>query len=341
MIAACAQDGAAQPIKAFTVRLDSDSRDESPEASRYARLLGLEHIVKTITANDALTLVEDAVATCGEPFADYSLFPTMLIAGEAAKEVKVILSGDGGDELFWGYGERFGSVIKAAGDFRQPQWLRNLRWFLKKYVNVGDGYYNLRYPSIGSYYLEKHSRMPVKLMNRVFPELKGWPESFEDFTYHGWRRNETAQWLRYNEFTMHLAMVLLKVDRASMHHALEVRVPLLDREVIDAALRFSWQDCLHLDTQKGKLPLRRLLKDKVSFQTLEKKGFEVPMDRWIVTSLYPLLEDTVLSRDNLLGYEINPREIRRLIEAHKLKKINLGSTLWLLLSLALWERKYY
>jgi asparagine synthase (glutamine-hydrolysing) len=135
-------------------------------------------------------------------------------------------------------------------------------------------------------------------------------------------------------------MVLLKMDRASMHNSLETRIPFLDREVIEVASKINWDSCLNFDTMTGKIPLRKLLKQKTSYQTTKKKGFGVPMDRWIRTSLRPLFEELVLNRDDILGMEINKLQMKVLFDEHCGARANHSWGLWPLLSLAIWEQKY-
>jgi len=96
-------------------------------------------------------------------------------------------------------------------------------------------------------------------------------------------------------------MILLKVDRASMYHSLEVRVPLLDKEVIEVATRVDWRSCLDLERTIGKLPLRYALARHVQHQTLTKRGFAVPMGSWLRGPLRPIFEDVVLEKRELLG----------------------------------------
>jgi asparagine synthase (glutamine-hydrolysing) len=108
-------------------------------------------------------------------------------------------------------------------------------------------------------------------------------------------------------------MVLIKVDRASMHNSLEVRVPLLDREVIDVALKIDWRDCLHAGQNIGKSPLRHTLARAVECQTFTKRGFEVPMTKWLRTSLKEMFEEHVLKRTDILGLEINRAALCRLL----------------------------
>ena len=134
-------------------------------------------------------------------------------------------------------------------------------------------------------------------------------------------------------------MVLLKVDRASMHHALEVRVPLLDREVVDVASGVDWRASLDPARDLGKLPLRQALARHVRHQTHAKRGFEVPMATWLRTSLKPAFESEVLARDNLLGLPLDRGALADLFGRHQ-RGENHAWGLWPLLSLALWARRH-
>ena len=100
---------------------------------------------------------------------------------------------------------------------------------------------------------------PEQDLQSIFPDVPTWPARCELFSYTGTNQDGTAQWLRWNEFISHLTMVLLKVDRASMHHSLEVRVPLLDREVIDVASRVHWRSCLDLTQNVRKVAPAKVL----------------------------------------------------------------------------------
>ena len=128
-----------------------------------------------------------------------------------------------------------------------------------------------------------------------------------------------------------------------MYHSLEVRVPLLDREVIDVAARVDWRSCLDLgqDGQEvGKLPLRRALARHVTHQTHAKRGFGVPMGRWLRSSLREQFESEVLTRDELLGLPFDRHAARAMFERHLAGPGDYGWGLWVLLSLCLWERTH-
>jgi asparagine synthase (glutamine-hydrolysing) len=329
-------------IRAFTIGTGGDHLDESSDAAAYAREIGVEHIVEHATSETALQMLDDVVAACGEPFADYSMFPTMLVSLLARQHVKVILSGDGGDELFWGYAGRFASVLEKAAGFREPVSDQSARWGFQKLLNDRRGQRDHRWPkTIGDFYRLKHTHIPEGWLQRIVPDLGDWPAEFPLFAYTGHELDRTAQWLRWNEFTSHLAEILLKVDRASMYHSLEVRVPLLDKEVIDVATRVDWRSCLDVNRRIGKLPLRYSLARHVCRQTWNKRAFTVSIDTWLRGTLRSVFEDTVLSQEQILGFPVDKTALHEMFDRHRLEQANYGWGLWTLLSLVLWEKKHH
>lgn len=329
------------PVKAFTIGVSDKRFDEAPDAIRYAQEIGVDHVVEYIQPENGLEMLDDVVKACSEPFADYSIFPTMLISKLARRHVKVMLSGDGGDELFWGYPSRFSSVIQKADEFHQPLWWRTVRRGMAKYFHVGRADWNLRWPTIGDWYRAKHTKVGDSLLYALFPELPSWPESCPLFQFSSAGQQRTAQWLRWNEFTWHLNMVLLKVDRASMYHSLEVRVPLLDKELIEISTRIDWRTCLDHTSSVGKRPLRWALARHTNSQTSEKRGFSVPMDEWLRGPLRPAFEEMVLSRRDFLGLSVRRELLQHLYEKHLNAEHSIGGFLWLLLSLSLWDEHYF
>jgi asparagine synthase (glutamine-hydrolysing) len=329
-------------LRAFTIGTNGDHHDESADAIAYAREIGVEHTVEHATPDTALEILNDVVAACGEPFADFSIFPTMLVSRLARREVKVIVSGDGGDELFWGYPDRFASVLDKLTVLNQAQHAGNPGWHLKKLLAAGRAGSDARWPgSIGDIYRIKHTHLSEGWLRRILPDLPDWPANFSLFTYTGLEPDRTAQWLRWNEFMGYLTMILLKVDRGSMYHSLEVRVPLLDREVVETASRVDWRSCLDVKRRLGKLPLRHSLARHVRHQTWTKRGFTVPMDGWLRGPLRQVFEETLLDRRELAGLPLNSGAAREMFDRHLSGQVNYDWPLWILLSLALWERRHF
>jgi len=339
LVCAKMQEVCESGMRAFTIGTGGDRTDESQDAVRYAQTLGIEQTVEHVAPGGAVDMLNDVVSACGEPFGDFSIFPTLLVSRLARRNFTVMLSGDGGDELFWGYSQRFGALMQGVGDFRYPR-----RW--RKVMQLGRRLSRLpqtgshRHDTFGDWQRAVHSRLPETWLQRVFPGMTSQPPEYDLYTYNGSDPDDAAQWLRWNEFTGHLAGVLLKVDRASMYNALEVRVPLLDREVIDVAVQVNWRDCLDPVKRIGKIPLRKSLARYLEFQTSAKRGFEPPMGNWLRTALRPIMEETLFKRDSLAGVAMDGRALRALYQEHLDGRHDYGWGLWPLLSLALWEERY-
>jgi asparagine synthase (glutamine-hydrolysing) len=342
LIAATMRAVSNDTVHAFTMGTGGDEWDESPDAIAYGREIGVEHVVGYLTPQRALGMLDDVIAACAEPFADYSVFPTMFVSGLARQHVTVALSGDGGDELFWGYIGRLDAVLRCVASMDEPPTGRSGGWSVAQLLEATDGRADPRWPtSIGDLHRLHHTHKSEGWLRRIFPDLPPWPADCALFTYAGRELERTAHWLRWNEFVGYLTEILQKVDRASMFHGLEVRAPLLDREVIDVATRVHWRACIDPDRRIGKLPLRRALAERVHHHTWAKRGFTVPMAVWMRNDLRPVFEDAVLSSDGLAGLAIDRRAARDLFERHLTGQADYGWNLWLLLSLSLWERRHY
>jgi len=339
LVCAKMQQAGGNGMRAFTIGTGGDVTDESQDAIRYAQALGIEQTVEQVEPDNAVDMLDDVVAACGEPLGDFSIFPTLLVSRLARRDFTVMLSGDGGDELFWGYSRRVGKLMSGLGDFRHSQrWRRAMRWVRRASGRPPTGSH--RYASFGQWQRAVHNHLPRDFGRRIFPTRSEWPAGYTLYDYNGSDPDDAAQWLRWNEFTGHLAGVLLKVDRASMYHSLEVRVPLLDREVIDTAAQVDWRDCFDPARRLGKLPLRNSLERHVRFQTDAKKGFEPPMGKWLRGALRPVMEEVLMTRDSLAGVPLDRKALRSLYQEHLGGQRDYGWGLWPLLSMALWEQRF-
>lgn len=340
LIAAMVRKNSSESVKAYTLRVQGADCDESQWAMDYAKAIGVEQIVVDCAASDLLHLVRESVQACHEPLADYSILPTMLVSKAAASSVKVMLSGDGGDELFWGYFGRFSSVLSRCSEFEKPYHLRTIERGLLRLSGKRNPGQHLVQRSIGDWVRAKHTRIFDEDIDDVFVDAPPFDDASGFYSYTGFDQDETANWLRWNEFVAHLSMVLLKVDRASMFSSLEVRVPLLDMNVVEMASRVHWKDCLDIQGGIGKLPLRKCLSRYVPKQSVDKKGFSVPMGDWLRGPLRSLVEDVLLSKQSLLGMNIHRNALRRYFESHCSGRTDRAWGVWVLLSLALWEDRY-
>ena len=327
-------------LKTYTIATGDSDSDESADATKYAEQLGVEQHVESITPERALEFLPQVIEASSEPFGDYSIFPTMLVSHLASEDFTVMLSGDGGDELFWGYPDRSAELIRFAPDFRSPYVIRRGRSLARQAIGRGKAP-SLHQRSIGDWYSLRHTCLKNGWFERIFPQAQSSKANFDGYRFNGTTRDETAQWLRLNEFQYHLTMVLLKVDRASMHFSQEVRVPLLDKEVIETAAQVDWRSCLSLDSGIGKLPLRQSLARHVRHQTSAKRGFEAPMADWLRGPLREQFEDMVLGREDFFGRRMDTDALRQLYDRHLSGDEDFAFGLWPLLSLAFWQERHF
>lgn len=218
--------------------------------------------------------------------------------------------------------------------------MRSVYWHAQKYLPNARNLWSIQnYATIGEWYQDRHSHLSEGWARSIFQGLPPMPRSSRLFAYDGHRQDPTADWLRWNEFTGHLSMVLLKVDRGSMYNSLEVRVPLLDKDVIQTACRVDWRSCLNLQTGEGKIPLRKSLSQHTHHQSVEKKGFSVPMDKWMRGPLRKWFEEKVIGQKGLFGLEFDQKALRRFFNAHIQGQADNSWGMWILLSAALWQEK--
>jgi asparagine synthase (glutamine-hydrolysing) len=329
------------PVQAFSIGTDDPVTDESAAAGVYARHFGVEHHLRTITGLDALALVDDVASAYTEPFGDYSSFPTLMVSALAAEHTKVVLSGDGGDELFWGY-PRFAKVRRARRWFALPRSVRAAAYGASKpFSPERRPARGILFSTIGDWYLDAHSGLRDHDLAAFAPDLVKMPGSMDLFRLDGLPSDdELLQWVRHNELRCHLPMVLHKVDRASMHHSLEVRVPLLDLELLDLAARVD--PSAAFDGAVGKVVLRKALARRIPADQIPvaKKGFTVPLARWLREDLRPEFEARVLGPGSFPGDAFDRAALRSWYDGHLSGRVDRTKGLWNLLALQLWADRH-
>ncbi len=328
-------------IPAFTIGTDDAVTDESAPASEYAELLGLEHHLRRIRGADALALLDDVAEANSEPFGDYSSFPTLLVSSLAAEHVKTVQSGDGGDELFWGY-PRFMKVAGARRWFGLPRAARVAAYGATKPLPVGRRPpRGIMFDTVGDWYLDAHSGLRGTDFERIVTELPALPATMTLFDRSGPGDHDSLmQWMRANELACHLPMVLQKVDRAAMFHSLEVRVPLLDLEMVDLAATVDPSAAVH--GKVGKMVLRRALEQRVPAERIPvpKRGFTVPMRDWLRDDLRPAVQELLLDRDPFPTGFFDRDGLAAFYEDHRSGRLDLTRGMWNLLALQLWADRH-
>ena len=340
LVTAVARSQTGSSLKAFTIGNPGWSQDESEAATSYANQLDVHHYLHQVTGQEALAAVEDVIAAQHEPFADFSILPTLLVSRFARSQVTVSLSGDGGDELFFGY-ERPFSLLRNGADFRWPRSVRLALYAAGKYHLGPRRSDTIVSRTPGHYYFEVNSRLGDEDLRKLAPQLESLPSDFSLYAFEGYRDlRDLANYSRWVEFYGQMQRCLKKVDMASMHHSLEVRVPLLDRDVIDVSLQIDPFDCGHNGTRKA--PLRDLLATHVPAEIIPiaKRGFAVPLGDWLRGPLRDLVEDTLFGNNLYPEGVFDRQSLRQYWESHLSGRRDLKWGIWTLLSLQWWARAH-
>ncbi|GAA3571765.1 asparagine synthase (glutamine-hydrolyzing) [Snuella lapsa] len=274
-------------LNTFTVAVASEQHDESEAANDYAAFLGTEHTTAPMDASVMLGHLDAHFQSLTEPFGDYSSLPTYMITKLAKGEHTVMLSGDGGDELFFGY-PRMQDVIRKRGWFSIPFMIRKPLVRLGIKLKLWHSWSPYLYRSLDAFVMSKHCHISLKRLEALMPNTP-FAEALERLykVPNGMSDGALLHWLRYNEFYGHMQRVLVKVDRMSMANSLEVRVPFLAKD----SIAYAWG--LVPEQRHGRFNLKGLLKTVLSLHypkrliQTEKKGFSVPMYDWLHDVLKP------------------------------------------------------
>lgn len=358
VLAAMAQDRDPATIRTFTIGFDDPSYDESEPARAVARHLGTDHHERILDGAQAIQGVRSVAELADDPLADASLIPTHLLSRFAREHVTVALSGDGGDELFYGYptfladgpGRLAAALLpRQVRDRLLPQvatWLPASERNMSLPFQVERFARGLRYPRLHRHFAWLGSFAPDAALSLMVPDAAVAPRRDDPFpdvdawaaTCAGWPAMTTLSAL-YARLYM-ADGVLVKVDRASMGVALEVRSPFLDTQMVDLALSLPASWSLHGRTTKALV--RRMLRGRVPDRILDrpKKGFGIPLARWLRTDLKPLLLEHLsgprLAREGL----VRPQAVASLVEAHLSGRSDHRKELYNLLVLELWLSRW-
>lgn len=336
-----------EPVKTFTIGFDDrDGFDERPYARAVAARFGTEHH-EEIAHPEAVELVEQLVHHHDQPFGDSSAVPTYLLNEMARRHVTVALSGDGGDELFAGY-ERFAAGVAVDQVLSLPAPLRaagrTLIGLLPPAAVGGRAGRVQRFAQkvelgMPDAYLEWISYVPEVWRQRLLHSPDGWARS--DYQAM-WRATSGAstldRLLAMNAETYLLDDLLVKMDRTSMAHGLEVRSPFLDTALVEFAA------CLPPSLKARGLSLKRVLKSSVQgllppeILDRPKRGFGVPLDRWFRQDLESYTE-SMLGASARVRAHLRGDSLDALLAEHRAGQAAHGHALWTLLTLEIFLRQ--
>ena len=302
----------------FTIGSNSKKHDESERAKQFAEALGLKQYIWNLNAKEMLSYWDEAMNSLHEPMADFSILPTYLVSKLAKKHATVTLSGDGGDELFFGY-ERFWSVAKNIKYQHYPSLFRKALYGIDKYTTRNKNLNGVLLASKQSIAHQGiHSRFRKEWLDIIAPNLKevSLPEAYKVYNYENTKDLRTLlQSMRHAEFYGMMQKTLRKVDLASMENSLEVRVPFLDKQMIKASLQID--PLLSYGKNKRKQVLKNVLHKQLPSIPEEtvKKGFSIPLTTWIREDLHPIFKERLLDTD-VTEYGFEKNAIEQMLKKH-------------------------
>jgi asparagine synthase (glutamine-hydrolysing) len=343
-------------IKTFSVAFREKSFDESSYARLVAERFGTDHAEEVLAPEVMIDILPHVARTLDEPLADASIIPTYLLSRFTRRHVTVALGGDGGDELFLGY-PTFGAHRMAARYAKVPSFARKLvqaavqrlpvnrdnfsfDFKAKRFVHGAQYEPVLRHQVwLGAFDPPQQTQLLSPEVLRATVELDVYDRVRALHARDGFRDDYDA--LTYEYAKLYLgAGVLTKVDRASMAVSLEVRAPLLDREVVELAAALPSH--LKLRGATTKYLLKRAMRGRLPDEVIDrpKKGFGIPVGHWIVGPLRPLFEETLseerIRKDGFFRADTVQRLLREHIDgSHDHRKL-----LWNLFMFQMWRANY-
>lgn len=339
-------------VKSFSLAFRDKSFNESAYAKTVASIFKTDHYQEKFTSKDIYDLFPKIIEKMDEPLADPSLFPTFKLSSLARRYVKVVLSGDGGDELFGGYPTYQGHLMAEKFNKFFPQPLVNTGLWLADISHLS--FNNYPFAETAKRFLGGMNKKGVKrhlawmslhglenLINKDLLKNEVLDEKYFEFYEKKVAKITTKIPTKYQLLDFYTYLIddlLVKVDRASMLNSLEVRVPFLDPKVIQYAFSSKLN---HVSLFETKIVLRKLLKRHLpsSIVDRKKKGFGIPLSRWVYDDLKNLVFE-YLENEDLYSY-FDRGKVKKLWDDHMKKRRNNSKALWMLTIFSGWLDKWY
>ena len=343
-------------VNSYSIGFEETSFDESSYARRIARHVGTDHNELILTSKMAADMVPSIPDFLDEPFGDSSLIPTFLLAKFAGQDMKVVLGGDGGDELFAGYPTLVAHRLIEYYERLVPWSVRSyiapkvLDWMPVSFNNISFDFRVRRFLAGRGVPLQaRHHRWMGSFVDEEKALLlQDWLKPVLRNTYaqayaHAQQCDARLplNQILYNDIKMYLeGDILYKVDRASMAASLEVRVPFLNREVVDFAVGLPLELKLHGRTTK--YLLKKSMERSLPADIIKrpKKGFNMPVADWLTGELRELVLDmlgeTRLNQQDFFRYGY----VKHILDEHFAHRQDNRKMLWTLLMFQLWYDVY-
>lgn len=349
IISALASQFLGKKLKTFTIGFDHAGYNEAHFAKRVADTIGSEHFEEILSGFSADSLNKLIHNHVGQPFSDSSIMPTSLVSQVAAKQVKVVLSGDGSDELFCGYQRYKGQRLLQLYTYA-PQSLRSLIRRIVRSLPESEAHHSRSFLKKAHLFLDMVDNAPLA-KDYVAPSFFSPPlaQQLFDFklpiaaldddllTLIGANEDAVRKMLT-TDFHVYLPQdIHVKVDRASMANSLEVRSPFMSTELIEFCMSLQVNHTLSWRVNK------QLLVDACSdvvpkfVSKRRKQGFAVPMSAWFKTDLGAELERLIEAHEQKIDF-IDFEQVRVLLRHHISGKRDYGYQLWLFYTYLSWRK---
>jgi asparagine synthase (glutamine-hydrolysing) len=348
LISALMQSQSPRPVRTFTIGFREDRFDEARYAQRIADHIGSKHTEFRLSPEHAMDIIPRLPEVYDEPFADSSQIPTVIVSAIARQHVTVALSGDGGDELFFGYGRYFDAnrIWQRVGNWPAST-RRRFAAIIESASHIAGGLGRLGF---------RMRRLQQRIKAECFDDFYGnllslsltptaaicWPQGFVGtsvFPAIPHQLENLSMRMMFADQSLYLPEdILTKVDRASMAVGLELRAPLLDHRIVE----FSWRlpERLRFNGRNGKVLLRKLLYRHIPQELVDrpKHGFDIPVDAWLRRPLRTWMLD-LLNPDEIKreGY-LDPQAVAAIVNEHLSGYSDHGYALWTLLIFQAWLR---
>lgn len=348
-LATCQVDDPAE-IRTFTAGFNDPAYDERDLARKVAAQLGTTH-TELLIEPDPADLPELILDQYDEPFADSSALPTFLLSQALREHVKTALVGDGGDEVFLGYDRYramlisenlhpaqyiFCRLISAALDPITPQAERNR---LRRFIRFSAG---LAHPPAVRYFAYRRLFSPadlIRMLTPAFREALDTEQPAREFCelYEASQAPDEPTRCQFHDILHYLpGDLLVKSDTASMAASLELRAPMLDHDLVSIGLSLPTSD--KLNRREGKRTLRRLFADRLPTELFQapKKGFAVPLGRWLREDLRQIVLDTFTDSALARLGVFQEDALAELVNDHLAGRADHSHRLWALIILSRW-----
>jgi asparagine synthase (glutamine-hydrolysing) len=345
--------GATKDVLTHTIGFEEQAYDERAYARETSSHFGTSHFEKIMKV-DSTEVLSDLSWYYDEPFGDSSAIPTYYLCQATRERVTVALSGDGGDENYAGYRRYRFAMAENLVRQKIPSSARKLVFgnlgrfypkadYLPRYLRAKATFTNLSHEHERAYFLSLTQKSYPDFLAPDFLGGLGDYDPYVHFEKHLANANtyDALSRLQYVDLKLYLCDdILVKVDRASMAHGLEVRVPMLDHRSVEFAARLPPE--LKLLGQSSKIALKHAARSSLpkSIFTREKKGFTVPLPEWFRGGLRARAEDAFFSQAGGISGVLNDQGLKRMWFEHQKGLRNHATSLWSILMFEQWAHRF-